>query len=101
MISVNFSIHLSETDPLVLARNAIFEAMFERAADQLEQDVYFDSDDSYRDLHVDDLSIEAASQLFELLDQVSLLEFLTADVSTHEEIRALSKYVDRVAIELV
>jgi hypothetical protein len=101
MISVNFSFHLSETDPLVLARNAIFEAMFERAADQLEQDVYFDTDDCYRDLHVDDLSIHVASQLFELLDQVSLLGLVTADVSTHEEMKALSKYADKVAIELV
>jgi hypothetical protein len=101
MISVNFSIHLSEPDALVVARNAIFRAMFERAADQLEQDVFSDGDDTYTDVHVDNLSADLAAQFFDLLDQVNLLDHIVADVSTTDELGALSRFSGKVAMELV
>lgn len=101
MISVNFSIHLNEPDALIAARNAIFLAMFERAADQMEQDVYCDKDDSYVDVHVDGLNTDLAIEFLKLLDQVNLLEYITADVSTGEELAALSQYAPRAAIELI
>ena len=101
MISVNFSIHLNEPDALIVARNAIFLAMFERAADQMEQAVYRDKDDSYVDIHVDDLNTNVAIGFLKVLDQVNLLEYITADVSTSEELAALSQYAPKVAIELI
>ena len=101
MISVNFSIHRNEPDALIVARNAIFLAMFERAADQMEQAVYRDKDDSYVDIHVDDLNTNVAIEFLKLLDQVNLLEYITADVSMSEELAALSQYAPKAAIELI
>jgi hypothetical protein len=65
LIGITLSIRLVDMDALVVARNAIFLAMFERAADQLELDVYCDRDDDYFDLHVDELSVDLAGQLFD------------------------------------
>ena len=101
MISVNFSIHLNEPDALIMARNAVFLAMFERAADQMEQAVYRDKDDSYVDVHADGLNTDLAIEFLKLLDQVSLLEYITADVSTSEELTALSQYAPKAAIERI
>jgi hypothetical protein len=101
MIGITFSIRLVDPDALVVARNSIFLAMFERAADQLELDVYSDSDDDYSDVHIDETSVDIASQLFDLLEPLDLLDYIAADAETNDELAALSKYAAKVAMELV
>jgi hypothetical protein len=101
MIGITFSVRLIDADALVVARNSIFLAMFERAANQLELDVYCDRDDDYSDIHIDELSVDMAGQLFDLLDPLNLLDYLAADAETNDELAALSKYAAKVAMGLV
>ena len=101
MIIVNFSFYREQSDPLLLARNAIHEAMFERAADQLELDVFSDTNDGYTDTHTGDLNTDVAAQFLDLLDQVNLLEHVTVDVSTRSELDAIAEYSPKAAIDLV
>ena len=100
MIGITFSIRLVDADALVVARNAILLAMFERAADQLELDVYSDRDDDYCDVHIDEVSVDLAGQLFDLLEPLNLLDYLTADAETNDELTALSRYAAKVAMGL-
>lgn len=101
MITVTYSIYRQHPDLLLLARNTIFEAMFERAAMQLELDIQCDRDHDYTDVYVAELNIELATQFLDLLEQVDLLAYLTVDVSTSEEHKALLIYASRTAIEVV
>jgi hypothetical protein len=101
MISVNYSVYLQQPDSLLLARNAIFKAMFEQAADELELQVRSDRDDSYIDIHVDELNTDITTRLLDRLAEVDLLRHITVDVSTEEERNALSKYARNTAINEV
>ncbi len=95
MIAVNFSRNLRQSDSLISARDAIFEAMFERAAGLLELELSADKDGDFMDVYVADLSVDLATQLLELLEQVDLLARLTVDVSKTEERNALSAYASQ------
>jgi len=101
MIGITFSIRLIDADALVVARNAIFLAMFERAANQLALDVYCDRDDDYSDVHIDKLPVDMAGQLFDLLEPLDLLDYLAADAETNDELDSLSRYAAKVAMGLV
>lgn len=92
MITVNFSRYVRQPDSLVAAREAIFEAMFERTGDQLELGVHSDTDHSYMDVYFAELNTNLVLQLLEFLGQVELLDHLTVDVSTDEERDARSVY---------
>ncbi len=101
MITANWSRHLQQPDSLLAARDAIFEAMFERAAGLLELEVDSDSDHSFMDVYVADLNADLAVQFLDLLEQVDLLGRITVDVSSSEEQNALAAYTAKATIELV
>ncbi len=101
MIQINFSTYLDEPDALIVARNAIFQAMFERTANQLELDVYCNSEDRYTDIHVDELTHVMATQFVELLEQVGILSYITVESATPEELEVLSRFGNKVAMEVV
>ncbi len=101
MITVNWSRYLQQSDSLVVAREAIFEAMFERAAGQLELEVESERNRDFLDLYVPDLNLDRATQPLDLLEQVNLLAHITVDVSSNEEQDLLSAYALKTTIEFV
>ena len=101
MISINYSLCLEHSDSLIFARDGIFEAMFERAAAQLQLHVDRDNDKHYLDLHVDDLDISLAEQMLGLLEKVRLLDYVTVDVSTEEELTGLVAYTQKTTITVL
>ena len=101
MIHVHFSTELHMLDPLIAGRKAINQALFERIALELRQRVRREIDDRLNEVHVESLDNETADELLARLEQVQVLDDVAVDVSTEEELSALSRYADKVALGVV
>jgi len=100
MARVEFVIRSNPPDALVAARNAIFRAMFERAASALKLRVDSQEDDGNTELWVDDPTTDAAMSLLQLLGPLELLQFVVVTVESEQEQLAFSAFQSQVAIDL-
>jgi hypothetical protein len=101
MIHIYFSTELHMLDPLMAARGAINQALLERIALELKQPIRREIDDRFNEVRVESLDKETADELLARLEQIQILDDVAVDVSTDEELSALSRYAAKVALGVV